>query len=172
MPPHSGPLLVDTNVILECHRTGSWRALTSRYTTETVEECVKETQTGFQNRNPEQQIDEGDLRKSLTAVWTVSEHDLAVATIHEPRISHLDPGELHLWAHALTRQDAWILCGPDKASMRVGAALGFKARIVSLERLLLDIGYNRAKTTLARQYGQKWLDDWSSTILFDDGRLP
>jgi hypothetical protein len=165
MPPHPGPLLVDTNVILECHRTASWRALTQRYPTETVEECITETQTGAQKREPEQRIDESGLRQSLAAVRAVSDHDLAAASVREPLIGHLDAGERHLWAHALTRQDAWILCGPDKASMRVGVALGFKARIVSLERLLLDVGH-RPKTALARQYGQKWLDDWFSTILF------
>ena len=36
MPPHPGPVLVDTNVILECHRTNSWRALTSGYRLELV----------------------------------------------------------------------------------------------------------------------------------------
>jgi hypothetical protein len=165
MPPHPGPLLVDTNVILECHRTASWRALTHRYPTETVEECVKETQTGFQHREPEQRIDETELRESLAAVRPVSNHDLAVALVREPLIGHLDAGERHLWAHALTRADAWILCGPDKASMRVGVSLGFKARIVSLERLLLDVGH-RPRTALARQYSQRWLDEWFSTTLF------
>ena len=43
MPPHSGPVLVDTNVIFECHRTNSWRALTSGYRLETTEDCVAET---------------------------------------------------------------------------------------------------------------------------------
>ena len=165
MSPHSGPLLVDTNVTLECHRTGCWRALTSRYPTETVEECVKETQTGFQRREPEQQIVEEMLRQSLAGVRAVSEQDLAAALVREPLIGHLDAGERHLWAHALTRADAWILCGPDKASLRIGVSLGFKTRIVSLERLLHDIGH-RSKTTLGRQYGQKWLDDWFSTTLF------
>ena len=40
-----GPVLVDTNVILESRRVGSWRALTGGYRVETVEDCVTETQT-------------------------------------------------------------------------------------------------------------------------------
>ena len=48
----------------------------------------------------------------------------------------LDPGELDLWAHAITRNDAWILCGPDIASLRFGLRLGVRDRLVSLEGLL------------------------------------
>jgi hypothetical protein len=62
MARHRGPVLVDTNVILECWRIGAWRALTGAYRVETVEDCVIETQTGFQRRRPEQQIDEAVLR--------------------------------------------------------------------------------------------------------------
>ena len=68
-----GPVLVDTNVILESHRVGSWRALTGGYGVETVEDCVTETQTGFQRRGPEQWIDAGALRASLAAVHSVGD---------------------------------------------------------------------------------------------------
>ena len=50
MARHHGPVLVDTNVILECWRVGAWRALAGGYRVETVEDCVIETQTGFQRR--------------------------------------------------------------------------------------------------------------------------
>jgi hypothetical protein len=50
MARHQGPVLVDTNVILESHRIGAWPALTGGYPVETVEDCVTETQTGFQRR--------------------------------------------------------------------------------------------------------------------------
>ena len=64
MARHRGTVLVDTNVILEAHRAGAWRALAGGYPVETVEECVTETQTGFQRRLPERRIDEKDLRTS------------------------------------------------------------------------------------------------------------
>jgi hypothetical protein len=47
MARHRGPLLVDTNVILECWRIGAWGALSGGYLVETVEDCVIETQTGL-----------------------------------------------------------------------------------------------------------------------------
>ena len=34
--------VVDTNVVVECHRTRSWRALAGGYSVETVEDCVAE----------------------------------------------------------------------------------------------------------------------------------
>ena len=41
-------MLVDTNVIIESHRVGVWKALAGGYRVETVEDRVTETQTGFQ----------------------------------------------------------------------------------------------------------------------------
>ena len=138
MAPHPGPLLVDTNMILECHRVAAWRTLSQRYQTHTVEKCIEETQTGFQNRRPEQQIDVRALRASFSAIHAVSELEIADAILREPLIVNLDDGEKDLWSHALTRNDAWILCGPDKASLRVRVRLGLRDRLVCLEILLRE----------------------------------
>lgn len=153
---HHGPVLVDTNVILEAYRTGSWRALTGGYSIETVEDCVTETQTGFQGRRPEQRIDARELRASLAAVHTVEFHERAELASRIPDIT-LDRGEASLWAHALNRPDAWLLCGPDKASIRCGIQLGLHDRFVSLERLLYDVGY-RPRPALRRAYTRRWLN--------------
>ena len=51
--------------------SGAWRALAGGYGVETVEDCVTETQTGYQRRRPEQQIDAAQLRASLAAVHPV-----------------------------------------------------------------------------------------------------
>jgi hypothetical protein len=106
----------DTNVILECWRIGAWKALAGGYGVETVEDCVIETQTGFQRRRVEQQIDNAQLRASLAAVQQVGSKEHAAAAVRDPLFSSLDVGERSLWAHALTRSDVWVLCGPDKAS--------------------------------------------------------
>src|ERR1700729_927671 len=116
MARHKGPVLVDTNSILESWRTGLWRALVGGYVVETVEDCVIETQTGYQNRAPERWIDQADLRAGLAAVHTVTPTEHARAALRDPMFAMLDTGERALWAHALSRSDAWLLCGPDKAS--------------------------------------------------------
>jgi hypothetical protein len=172
MPRRSVPVLADTNVILECHRTTSWRALTGGYGVETVEECVTETQTGFQNRRPEQRVDETSLRKSLARVNAVADAERAAAAIRDSRFAALDPGERDLWAHALTRTGAWVLCGPDRASLRLGVRLGLRDRLVSLEELLRDIGH-RPKLGLRRPYTARWLADClNELIVLEGGKLP
>src|SRR5580698_5884023 len=100
MARHHGPVLIDTNAILECFRVGSWRALSNGYSVETVEDCVTETQTGFQRRRPELQIDAGQLVASLKAVHSVEDAQRAVVAVRAPDIA-LDVGERSLWAHAL-----------------------------------------------------------------------
>lgn len=151
---HRGPVLVDTNVILEAHRVGSWRALASGYDVETVEDCVTETQTGFQRRRPERPVDARALRASLAAVHPVGDRERAELALRAPDIV-LDRGEASLWAHALRRDDAWVLCGPDKASLRFGVRMGFRERLVSLERLLNDAGH-RPRSSLRTAYTATW----------------
>ena len=164
---HHGPVFVDTNVILESHRVGSWRALTGGYRVETVEDCVTETQTGFQRRRPERRVDAGELRASLAAVHAVGDRECAELAIRVHDII-LDRGEASLWAHALHRDDAWVLCGPDKASLRFGVRMGCREWLVSLERLLDDVGY-RPRSSLRTAYTKTWLDGTLSELVVAEG---
>lgn len=157
MARHTGPLLVDTNVIIQCWRVGAWKALAGGYDIETVETCLIETQTGFQNRRPEQQIDPEVLKTTIKQRHPVNQEQLAIALTRDPEIGSIDAGEKDLWAHAMSRNDAWVLCGPDKASLRIGIRLGLRDRLVSLERLLDDVGY-RPRVDLRPAYTQKWLE--------------
>jgi hypothetical protein len=92
-----------------------------------------ETQTGRQRRRVEQQIDRNVLRATLKAIHPVSDAEKAAALLRDDQVRFLDAGEMMLWAHTLGRADVWVLCGPDKASLRVGIRLGFRDRLVSLE---------------------------------------
>lgn len=157
MAKHHGPVLVDTNVIIECWRVSAWKALCGGYSVETVADCFVETQTGSQQRRPEEQIDSEVLTKTLAAVKAVNDVDRAEAVVKDSSIAYLDDGERALWAHAISRKDAWVLCGPDKASLRIGIRLGLRDRLVSLERLLADVGF-KPKLDLRSPYTQKWLD--------------
>lgn len=167
MTRHPGPVLVDTNVILECHRTGSWRALAGGYHVETVEDCVAETQTGFQRRRPEQRIDAQELHASLAAVHAVTDLERAELAVRISDIA-LDRGEESLWAHVLHRHDAWVLCGPDRASMRCGIRLGLREHLVSLERLLNNAGH-RANPALRPAYTRTWHDRTVGQLVLVEG---
>src|SRR5438128_1139383 len=90
-----GTVLIDTNAILECWRVGAWRALVGAYTVETVEGCVTETQTGFQRRRREQQVELAELQRTLAAVHRVDARALADAALRAPDI-YLDSGEREL----------------------------------------------------------------------------
>ena len=167
MARHRGPVLVDTNAILESFRVGSWRALSGGYAVETVEDCITETQTGFQRRSPEMQIDEAELRATLKAIHPVIDAQRAIVAVRAPDIA-LDVGERSLWAHALTRNDTWVLCGPDKASMRFGVRLGLKNRLIALETLLSDAGH-RPREALKPAYTAKWLDKLLGELFMSEG---
>ncbi|MCO4053205.1 MAG: hypothetical protein HEQ16_03925 [Bosea sp.] len=167
MARHRGPVLVDTNAMLESFRVGSWRALSGGYAVETVEDCIIETQTGYQRRSPEMQIDAAELRASLKAIHPVIDAQRAVVAVRATDIA-LDVGERSLWAHALTRSDAWVLCGPDKASMRFGVRLGLKDRLIALETLLSDAGH-RPKEALKPAYTAKWLDKLLGELFMSEG---
>lgn len=170
MARHYGPVLVDTNVILESHRVGSWRALTGGYRVETVEDCVTETQTGFQRRRPERRIDAGQLRASLAAVHPVANRERAELAVRVSDIA-LDRGEASLWAHALHRTDAWVLCGPDKASLRLGVRLGFRERLVPLEGLLDGVGH-RPHPVLRPAYTRRWHERTVGELVLAEGDRP
>lgn len=63
-------ILLDTNVILAAHRLGCWEPMAREYRLVTVEKVIEETQTGYQQRSPEQEIDETTLRASLSHLVT------------------------------------------------------------------------------------------------------
>ena len=167
MARHQGSVLIDTNAILECFRVGSWRALSHGYSVETVGDCGTETQTGFKRRRAELQIDAAQLVASLKAVHPVEDAQRAVVAVRAPDIA-LDVGERSLWAHALTRSDPWVLCGPDKASMRFGVRLGLKDRLIALEALLDDAGH-RPKEALKLAYTTKWLEKVLGELFISEG---
>lgn len=169
MARHHGPVLVDTNVVLESWRVGAWRALTGGYRVETVEDCVIETQTGYQRRRPEQQIDLAALRSSLKSVHPIGDRERAGAIVRDAMLAFLDAGEQSLWAHALTRTDAWVLCGPDKASLRFGVRLGLRDRLVALEDLLQGVGH-RPATALRKAYTWDWHNMTLGELVFMEGK--
>jgi hypothetical protein len=84
---------------------------------------------------------------------------------------YLDTGERALWAHALTRTDAWILCGPDRASLRFGVRVGCRDRLLSLEALLEAVGH-RVKGGLPRQFSTRWQDNVLSELMVQEQKRP
>jgi hypothetical protein len=148
-------VLVDTNVIFEGHAKACWKAIAGAFKLQTVEKCIEETQTGTLASLPSDRINEGELRRSFDAIHQVSEEELADVALRNGGI--LDDGERALWAHALSRRDGWVLCGPDRASMRFGYEQKQRERLVSLGGMLNLINFQPPQR-LKSHFEQEWLD--------------
>ena len=69
----------------------------------------------------------------------------------------------------MAREDeVWLLAGPDKASLRCGVLLGYRDRLVSLERLLGDVGH-RPGRRLREAYTEAWHRRAMNELVLDLG---
>jgi hypothetical protein len=161
----SKPLLVDTNLILEAHKCGCWKQIVGAFRVETVAKCVEETQTGKQRTTHKVNIDEAALRRSIEVHHVTPDE---VFRVKQMGGAGLDAGEMELWAHALTRVDAWVLCGPDTASLKFGFDTGHKDRLVHLEAVLAEIGV-RMPRNIASHFGRRWHEHLMNEMIF--GRI-
>ena len=159
-------VLIDTNVIIECHRTSCWNALSSFYDIHTVLKVMEETQTGYQNRATQQQIDYTLLKQSIKHIYDVTELDRATQALSgSTSLSNLDPGERDLLTYAtMLKGDVWLLCSPDKAAMKAAYNLTWLNRIVSLESLLKACGH-RVQLTLKDNYTEAWQSKTKTQII-------
>lgn len=156
------PLLVDTNLILEAHRCGCWKQIASAYRVETVEKCVEETQTGKQKTERKVTVDEAALRRCIK-IHGVTKAELF--RVQEMGGAGLDEGEMHLWAHALTRSDIWVLCGPDTASLKFGFDAGHKDNLIHLEAVLAEIGVRLPKS-VGEHFRRRWHEQTINDMIF------
>lgn len=147
--------LLDTNSIIESVRVGAWNALTGGLDIQTVLECAEECRRGDTLSSGYISVSEPDLSR-LSAVHAVSEAEKAALFI-QTNASSLDHGELDLYAHALARTGVqWLICSPDHASVKVGVALGWQDRLISLEELVDQVGA-RPRATLRQHFTKRWL---------------
>lgn len=150
-------VLVDTNVIIEAYRTGSWKTIANYFCLETVEKVIEETQTGAQNRAPETHIDAASLRSSIHHIEKIT--DEMRARFHESFPSALlDEGERDLLVYAGTLPDSeiWLLNSPDMAAVRHAHGRGWLDRLVSLERLNAHLK-GRLTSNFKSNYTEEWL---------------
>ncbi|TAK40054.1 MAG: hypothetical protein EPO30_00295 [Lysobacteraceae bacterium] len=161
---HGQVVLVDTNVIIEAHRTGCWPQLAGFFRIQTVEKIVEETQTGYQNRRPEHLIDEAALRSSLDLVHDISDEQRARFNLAYGHPS-LDPGERDLLVYAdSVAADAWLLNSPDMALVRFAHGRQWLDRLVSLEAMASHLRA-RLKYDLAQNYCERWLSERKTRLI-------
>ena len=156
--------LLDTNVVIEAHRTGCWTALAGYFALHTVETVIEETQTGSQNRDQSDNIDLLALRQSLAQVYEVSETERAVFSLAHPQ-AVLDPGELDLLIYAGTLKpgEVWFLNSPDKAAVRHAYQRQWLDRMVSLEDMVRHLKLK--PVSLRANYTSQWLSTFKTDLL-------
>lgn len=162
------PVLVDTNIIIEAVRTGCWNALKAHFSVETVDKCGEEARTGDLRRPGFVVVDENALRERLR-IHRPTSHELSALELRDPEARRLDPGERHLWAHALARADAWLACCCDAAAIRVAVRLGWEDRLKSLEELALAAGAHPAAGKLKDQFSTLRLSAMRTATLLERG---
>ena len=159
-------VLVDTNVIIEAVRTGCWSAVTGGLSVETVETCCSEARSGNPARSGYVAVTDAHLER-LSVVHRVSSREQASFALAYPGADGMDDGERDLFAHGHAREDdAWVLCSPDKASIRAAVTLGWGDRLRSLGALAAGVG---AKPTLRPQFREPWLAEWRTHFLLQRG---
>jgi len=161
-------LLFDTNAIIEAVRTGCWAAVTGQYSVETVEAVVSESKAGDPGAPGYVPVGEADLLR-LGAVYSVSETQRGALADSYGDADGLDRGERDLFAHGLThKEEVWLVCSPDKASVRAAMKLGWRERLCSLENLAQTVGI-KPNPPLGRQFCEPWLSSFCTQILLESG---
>jgi hypothetical protein len=150
-------VLVDTNVLIEAHRTRCLAALSNYFAFHTVEKVVEETQTGAQNRHPEHTIPLESLKSQLRHVAIVTDLQRANFALSNPGVE-LDPGErdLIIYGLSLGHHDVWFLNSPDVATVRYAHHRKWLDRLVSLEAMNAHIK-GRLFESLRVNYTEGWL---------------
>lgn len=160
-------VLVDTNVIIEAVRTGTWNALTGALRIQTVEECRAEARRGEATRPGYVPVSELDLAR-LDTVHSVSMHDRAEYLISDPEAVAMDPGERDLFAHVhqlLKAGDGmWVICSSDKASIRAAVRIAIADQVRSLEALCNAVG-TRARVPLKPHHEERFLRRYRTEYL-------
>jgi len=149
-------VLVDTNVVLEAHQTGCWIPLANYFALHTVAKVVEETQTGYQNRDPEHWIDEAVLRGQLSHVESITKIQRVTFNMTHGHPT-LDAGERDLLIYAETlAAPVWLLNSPDMAAVRFAHGCGWIDRLVSLGAMSAHLKA-RLSRDLRDNYTERWL---------------
>lgn len=160
-------VLIDTNAIIEAVRTGCWPAITGQLRLETVETCRQEVLASPPTPAPGYvAVSEEDLRR-LASVHAVDSVVRAAFKLDYDGADGMDAGEQDLLAHAHGLSDhAWVVCSPDKASIRAATALGFGDHLCSLEELVGVVGA-RPRFPLRAHFTTEWLVSFRTKVLLE-----
>lgn len=152
-------VLLDTNVFVEAHRVECLDALGKEFKIVTVDKVVEEIHTGEHLRDPKVNIDRKHLDSLLSEVVEMDEDDVLDWMEEHNGLQGTHDGERHLIALGLELigqgNDVWFLSSPDIGAMRVMYNLGWRDRLISLEKML-DVLSCNPKQPLRDNYTERF----------------
>lgn len=157
-------VFLDTNIIIESHRTGCWKALAGSYDLHTVERVVTECLKGRKTKPGYVPIDARMLEKSMT-VHQPDPLDIVEVSLLSQGEAVLDEGERDLLAYLRSHyENTELLTTADRAAVRIACALGFSDIMVSLESLIRS---GHPTSPLRPAYITKTLTMWKTQYRMD-----
>ena len=168
MPSVPQVVYVDTNVVLEAHRTGCWVDLVQLYDVRTVEMVQIETQSGDRRQRGYVAVSMREFSVKVTINKVTDLHRLK-ASARAKALTALDAGERDLLAFVASEDPgSLLLATADKAAIKTACQLGLETRLVSLEEMARQRGKN---PPLKRQYTKSWLGQVRTEFLFETDML-
>ena len=164
MPTAGATIFIDTNAIEAAHRHHCWNALRKNYQLCTVGICLEEATRPNKAGHTLTNKTLAQLSTELSCVPVGPAQELALMAAIGG-LPSLNAGEKSLLAAAygLGSTTAWLLCGPDKATLVAMSRLKLADRMVSLEQLATGVGHRFRG--LERQYGTGWLQEKRTQLL-------
>lgn len=157
-------VLVETNVIIEAHRTGCWNALVGYFSVETTDMCCTEAASGNPHEPGYVPVDTERLRKAVK-IHQVTPPQMAQAALRAAGMSRNDDGERELLAFAAAEAAPVVLSCSDRRAVIVGRELGLLDRFISLEELAEAVG---ARCHFKTHYTKKWLSQLRTDLELDN----
>jgi hypothetical protein len=165
MPLVRKVVYVDTNVVLEAHRTGCWADLIERFDVRTVEIVQSETQSGDCRQRGYVVVNMREFCVKVT-INNVTDVQRLKASARAPSLTALDAGERDLLAFVASEDPgSLLLTTADKAAVKTACQLGLETRLISLEDMAGQCGKN---PPLKRHYTKSWLGQVRTEFLFEN----
>lgn len=149
-------LLLDTDVIVGCHKLGYWKGILSKYSLHVGSVVVGETTHYPEKDGKKIPIDLRPYidRKEITELSVSLEEIAAVLEkLKEPKLDGLDAGELEgLTITGSNKVPDLRFCLIDHAAIKAVPYLGLEERVISFEQALVERGIVRPRTKIPYEY--------------------
>ena len=165
-------LLLDTDVVLGCHRLGYWKGILSGYSLHVGPVVVDETKHYYDKDGNKVEIDLRPYikRKEITEI-SVSLEEIAEVLNKlsaEPKLKGaLHNGEIEcLTITGSNKAPGLKFCLIDQAAIKAVPYLGLEERVISLEQALSDRGIIRPKAKIPSEYTKERFERFMSEGMF------